>query len=284
MDIDWFNNRYRQSSVPDPTPSLKYVEPDLQAYNSHSGALAPPPSKQVLKPAESFPIIKSHIITLGDLIDTDALSPGTTLGVCETDAEFGEHCLEHTHPDFRQKIKGPGTRESPWNGSAVVVAGNGFGVGSSRESAVSALKGCGVACVIAKSFAFIFGRNLPSLGLLGFTMPKDSDFWDVAWQRDGVAFGDECEIEIDVEKRKVRVDTVEWGWKEWEFELSEMEFGLTVNKGVTESFQRFGKGIWQEMMRKDGEVDKVKGEGSRGPQNVGQVEEEIGVMEKEMAW
>ena len=50
---------------------------------------------------------------------------------------------------------------------------------------MSALKGCDVKCVIAKSFAFIFGRNLPSLGLLGFTMPEDSGFWECAWGGEG---------------------------------------------------------------------------------------------------
>jgi 3-isopropylmalate dehydratase small subunit len=60
------------------------------------------------------------------------LAPGDTLTTCTTDEEFGEHVLKHTHPDFRTKVK---------SGQQVVVGGKAFGVGSSREVAVSALKG-----------------------------------------------------------------------------------------------------------------------------------------------
>lgn len=44
----------------------------------------------------------------------------------------GEHCLEHTHPEFRQRVK---------DGFNIVVAGKAFGCGSSREQAVMALLG-----------------------------------------------------------------------------------------------------------------------------------------------
>jgi hypothetical protein len=60
------------------------------------------------------------------------LAPGPTLTTCVTEEDFGKHVLEYTHPEFRGKVKG---------GQQVVVAGNAFGVGSSREVAVSALKG-----------------------------------------------------------------------------------------------------------------------------------------------
>lgn len=60
------------------------------------------------------------------------MAPGPTLTTCTTDEEFGEHVLEYTHPDFRSKVK---------SGQQVVVAGYGFGIGSSREVAVNAIKG-----------------------------------------------------------------------------------------------------------------------------------------------
>lgn len=136
MDLDFFANRYRPSASSSPASALRCTEPEFQAYKSHSSALTLSSAKPTFKPKSSFPTIKSHIITLGNLIDTDILSPGSTLGVCTTDAEFGEHCLEHTHPDFRQKMQ-----SAPCNGSAIVVASNDFGVRSSRESTVSTLKG-----------------------------------------------------------------------------------------------------------------------------------------------
>jgi hypothetical protein len=50
----------------------------------------------------------------------------------KNDKEFGDHCLEHTHPEFRQRVK---------DGAEVVVAGKAFGCGSSRQEAVQALLG-----------------------------------------------------------------------------------------------------------------------------------------------
>ena len=276
MDMDWFNTRYRPSPSTSPARSLIYTDPNLSAYKSHSKSLSLTPSAHSSsRETKTFPLIKSHIITLGDLIDTDALSPGSTLGICKTDADFAEHCLEHTHPDFRSQLK-----SHPYNGSAVVVAGKGFGVGSSRESAVSALKGCGVKCVIAKSFAFIFGRNCPSLGLVAVVMGEESGFWDCAWEGEG-GIGEGREIEIDVEGRKVRVE-VEGEWKEWGFELSEIEYQLSLNSGVTESFNRFGKGIWGEMMGGGGKGGSMRKR--TGLESVGLLEEERGGLEKEMAW
>ena len=45
---------------------------------------------------------------------------------------------------------------------------------------------------------------------------------------------------VDVENRKVKVNVGDEGWKEWEFELSEIEEQLTVNRGLTEAFGVFG--------------------------------------------
>ncbi|ETN39949.1 uncharacterized protein HMPREF1541_06176 [Cyphellophora europaea CBS 101466] len=244
LDFDWFDNIYRQAASPPPSPSpspqqqqqLTYMEPDLHAPTARAASTGTQLSKPSTVP-EPMGTMRSTIITLGDMIDTDALAPGHTLVNCETDAEFGAHCLEHTHPEFR------GTVRSYAGSTAVVVAGWAFGVGSSRENAVSALKGCGVVCVISRSFAFILGRNLPSLGLLGFTM-EDEGFFAAA--QDGRA------IEVDVPRRMVRVEIEEGEWREWGFVLSEMEYQLTLNEGVTKSFQRYGKGVWEGLMKADG--------------------------------
>ena len=60
------------------------------------------------------------------------LAPGHTLMKAMNEKEAGQYVLEFTHPEFRGKVR---------DGQRVVVAGNAFGVGSSRENAVSALKG-----------------------------------------------------------------------------------------------------------------------------------------------
>lgn len=239
LDWEWFDNVYRRTDSPPASPSMQqltYVEPDLTAPTSRMAAAGSELTKPTTVP-EPMGTIASTIITLGDMIDTDALAPGHTLVNCITDEDFGAHCLERTHPEFRSTVKSyPGS-------SAVVVAGNAFGVGSSRENAVSALKGCGVKCVISRSFAFILGRNMPSLGLLGITMDDESFF---AAATDGRA------IQVDVPKRVLRVD-IDGQWKEWPFVLSDMEYQLTLNEGVTKSFQRYGKGIWEGLMTNGGQ-------------------------------
>ncbi len=90
----------------------------------------------------------------GDNIDTDVLAPGLYMkGPLET---LAEHCLEAVDPDFASDVQ-PGD---------VVVGGNNFGIGSSREQAVEVLKILGVRTLIAKSFAGIFFRNALNFGVV----------------------------------------------------------------------------------------------------------------------
>ncbi|BAI63064.1 3-isopropylmalate dehydratase small subunit [Methanocella paludicola SANAE] len=88
----------------------------------------------------------------GDDVDTDAIIPGRFLIINDA-KELAKHAFEGVRPDFRPS---PGD---------VVVAGENFGCGSSREHAPLALKGAGIKCVIAKSFARIFFRNSVNIGL-----------------------------------------------------------------------------------------------------------------------
>lgn len=226
-----FFNRYK--GISDHTlPPPHYVEPrppqdspTSQASPDDTGAPLTSPTTSN-EPAPST--ISSKIITLGDFIDTDALSPGFTLTSCVTDEEFGRHVLCYVYPEFREKVKA---------GQKIVVAGHAMGIGSSRETAVSALKGVGVQAVIARSFAFIYGRNQPSLGLLGIVM-EEEDFYAAA--------KDEVPISIDVPKRIITVGDG-GGKKEFRFELSEMEEQLMRNRGVTKSFKKYGKAIWEKL-------------------------------------
>lgn len=99
-------------------------------------------------------IIKGKVHKLGDDINTDDIIAAKYL--VSTDAgELGRHCLESIRPDFASKV-------SPTD---IIVAGNNFGCGSSREHAPLAIKGCGIQAVIAKSFAAIFFRNAINIGL-----------------------------------------------------------------------------------------------------------------------
>ncbi len=90
----------------------------------------------------------------GNNVDTDAIIPGRYL-VLNTPEELAPHTFEGVRPEFSKRVKK----------GDFVVAGKNFGCGSSREHAPLALKGCGISCVIAKSFARIFFRNCINIGL-----------------------------------------------------------------------------------------------------------------------
>jgi 3-isopropylmalate dehydratase small subunit len=85
--------------------------------------------------------------------------------------------MEDADPDFMKKMK-PGD---------IIVAGDNFGCGSSREHAPIAIKAAGISCVVARSFARIFYRNAFNMGLPIF----ESDLWDQ------ISEGDEIEVDGD---------------------------------------------------------------------------------------
>ncbi|MEM8988450.1 MAG: 3-isopropylmalate dehydratase, partial [Pseudomonadota bacterium] len=95
----------------------------------------------------------------GDNIDTDVLAPGFLMKLPAE--ELAKHCLEAVDPDFARNVA-PGD---------VVVGGENFGLGSSREQAAISLKVLGVRAVLAKSFARIFYRNAINIGLPALFFP-----------------------------------------------------------------------------------------------------------------
>jgi len=99
-------------------------------------------------------IIKGKVWKFGDNIDTDVIIPAQYLNTTDAD-ELALHCMENYDAQFIKEM----------NKGDIVVAGDNFGCGSSREHAPIALKAAGVSCVIAKSFARIFYRNAINIGL-----------------------------------------------------------------------------------------------------------------------
>jgi len=89
----------------------------------------------------------------GDNINTDVLAPGAYMKL--PIEEMATHCLESVDPGFAPSVQR----------GDIVVAGENFGMGSSREQAAVALMQLGVVAVVAKSFARIFYRNAMNLGL-----------------------------------------------------------------------------------------------------------------------
>lgn len=99
-------------------------------------------------------ILKGTAHKYGKNVDTDVIIPGRYCNLIDP-VELGKHALEDLDANFVKKAK-PGD---------LVVADTNFGCGSSREVAAVALKGAGVAGVVAKSFARIFYRNCINTGL-----------------------------------------------------------------------------------------------------------------------
>jgi len=91
---------------------------------------------------------------LGEDVDTDVIYPGKYLPILNPE-EMARHALEGVDAAFPDKLlRGD-----------IIVAGLGFGCGSSREQAATCLKAAGVAAVVAGSFARIFFRNAVNQGL-----------------------------------------------------------------------------------------------------------------------
>jgi 3-isopropylmalate/(R)-2-methylmalate dehydratase small subunit len=118
---------------------------------------------------------KGRIWKFGDNIDTDAIIPARYLTTSVPEV-LAAHCMEDADPDFMKKI----------SAGDIIVAGENFGCGSSREHAPIAIKAAHISCVIAKSYARIFYRNAFNMGLPIF---ESSDICD--------AVSDGQEIEVD---------------------------------------------------------------------------------------
>lgn len=89
-----------------------------------------------------------------DNIDTDQIIPARYLNTTDP-VELARHCLEDLDKNFVAKVVK----------NDILVAGENFGCGSSREHAPLAIKAVGISCIIAKSFARIFYRNAINIGL-----------------------------------------------------------------------------------------------------------------------
>jgi 3-isopropylmalate/(R)-2-methylmalate dehydratase small subunit len=118
----------------------------------------------------------ARVFRFGDGISTDAIMPGR-YNLTTDAAQLARACFVEHRPGFADSVA-PGD---------VIVAGSNFGCGSSREHAPLAIKACGIAAVVARSFARIFYRNAVNLGLPVIRCPEVYD---------AVADGDEVDVDI----------------------------------------------------------------------------------------
>ena len=109
-------------------------------------------------------IFKGKVWKFGDNIDTDAIIPARYLNTSDP-AQLALHCMEDADPEFVKKMKA----------GDIILGGENFGCGSSREHAPIAIKASGISCVVAKSFARIFYRNAFNMGLPIFESKELAD-------------------------------------------------------------------------------------------------------------
>ncbi|MBN2239473.1 MAG: 3-isopropylmalate dehydratase small subunit [Dehalococcoidales bacterium] len=106
--------------------------------------------------------LRGTVWKFGDDINTDLIAPGRYMSAPID--EMKQHVLEIVNPRFPREVK-PGD---------IIIAGNNFGCGSSREEAPAVLQACGISAFIAGSFARIFFRNAIAIGLPVITCPDIS--------------------------------------------------------------------------------------------------------------
>jgi len=120
-------------------------------------------------------LLKGKAHKFGDDINTDDIIAAKYL-VTTDPVELGKKCMENIAPDFVKQV----------SRGDVITAGKNFGCGSSREHAPVSIKGLGISCVIAKSFARIFYRNAINIGLPILEVD----------QADEINTGDELEVDL----------------------------------------------------------------------------------------
>ncbi|MBQ8687544.1 MAG: 3-isopropylmalate dehydratase small subunit [Ruminococcus sp.] len=104
------------------------------------------------------------VIKYGDNVDTDVIIPARYLNTIDV-KELASHCMEDIDATFTSRVKE----------GDIMVAGDNFGCGSSREHAPIAIKASGISLVIAKSFARIFYRNSINIGLAIVECPEAAE-------------------------------------------------------------------------------------------------------------
>jgi 3-isopropylmalate/(R)-2-methylmalate dehydratase small subunit len=140
-------------------------------------------------------IVGRGIPVTGNDIDTDRIIPARFLKEV-TFETMGKHAFEDArkqnpeHP-FNQKV---------FQGASVLVVGQNFGCGSSREHAPQALMRWGIAAIVGGSFGEIFFGNCVMLGIPCLRASQE----DLEWLQKGIGRAPQTPVSVDVGKQEVR--------------------------------------------------------------------------------
>jgi aconitate hydratase/homoaconitate hydratase len=195
-------------------PEISVSEPQMHVVRRKSGAHAA---------TGTAGTVRGRIQRFGDSVDTDAIIPGEFCHLTDLQ-DLGDKCFFYVRPEFRERAQ---------SGATIVVAGEGWGSGSSREQAVWALQGAGIQAVIARSYAFIHKRNLVNEAL-PYLVVNDDDFYQIA--------GEGGELEIDLSTGVVR-DLA--SGREFQAQVpTPMIQALTAEGGLVAAVQHHGKQVF----------------------------------------
>lgn len=164
-------------------------------------------------------------------IDTDMIIPKQFLKTIKRSG-LGKHLFdEMRYTDGVTEIPDFVLNREPYRKAEILVAGDNFGCGSSREHAPWALLDFGIRCVIAESFADIFYNNCSKNGILAVPLPKDAIEYLLTDAAEGL------EIEVDLESQTVFASN----GKTFRFEIDPFrkhcllngldDIGLTMQRG-----------------------------------------------------
>lgn len=200
-----------------PLPEITTTEPETRVEELHAGAHAGTAGGETLR---------GRVQRFGDSVDTDAIIPGEFCHLTDL-AALGEKAFYYVRPEFRERAR---------QGANIIVAGEGWGSGSSREMAVWALQGAGIQAIIAKSYAFIHKRNLVNEAL-PYLIITDPEFY---------ALADEgTELEVDLARGVVRHPG---SGREFQAQMpSPMIQALTAEGGLVKAVQRHGKEVFSAL-------------------------------------
>jgi aconitate hydratase/homoaconitate hydratase len=175
VDCDRYSKLLGRNSSP--VPELRHEEPRVEVGGATGASVSSSAEAKGRR-------IRGRVQRFGDNVDTDAIIPGEFCHL-KTEAELGAQAFHHVRPEFVGRAK---------QGRTIVLAGEGWGSGSSREQAVLALKGAGIAAVIARSYAFIHKRNLVNEAL-PYLVVQDPALYELA--------DEDAELEVDLATGRV---------------------------------------------------------------------------------
>ncbi len=155
-----------------------------------------------------------EVIKYGDNVDTDVIIPARYLNTIDH-KELASHCMEDIDITFASRVKS----------GDIMVAGDNFGCGSSREHAPIAIKASGISLVIAKSFARIFYRNAINIGLAIVECPEAAE---------AISNGDT--VTADLDNGIIYDDTTGRQFKTQPF--PEFVQKIIINGGLVESIKK----------------------------------------------